>query len=76
MNHARTMFGVSRGHPVRLLSKERGGHGAFIGLQAMSLCRPLRSHRLSGPWQKLFPILGWTQRVVPLRQGRGFFDVE
>ena len=29
-----------------------------------------------GPWQKLFPILGWTQRVVPLRQGRGFFDVE
>ena len=28
------------------------------------------------PWQKLFPILGWTQRVVPLRQGRGLIDVE
>ncbi len=27
-------------------------------------------------WQKLFPILGWTQCVVPLRQRSGSFEVE
>ena len=49
---------------------------AGAGLTAWMLVEPARALKDLGPWQKLFPILGWTQRVVPLRQGRGFFDVE
>ena len=56
------------------LAKYYGQGGDETAPVDAALARHIIEHL--GPWQKLFPILGWTQRVVPLRQGRGFFDVE